>query len=86
MDDLQRLRQRAGIAEDFDAMGDLSSMVNSDPSMPTDQNGVVAAMRQAAQSGDRFADQMLETLKVVGNMSSREMWSRIANAYLNSGH
>ena len=86
MDDLQRLRQRAGIAEDFDAMGDQSSMVNSDPSMPTDQNGVVAAMRQAAQSGDRFADQMLETLKVVGNMSSREMWSRIANAYLNSGH
>lgn len=88
VDELKRLRERAGIVEEFDtnfamhAGAGMAAPPTNAPNAAPQGSGLMQSLMQLAQSGDRFADEMLETLKVAHNMTPQEAVERIAHGYL----
>ncbi len=85
MDELKRLRERAGIVENGEGFGG-GDFASASAAIQNHSNTSWKAdlMNKLSQIGGPFADAMMETGKVSANMNSDELWTRLARAFLMS--
>jgi hypothetical protein len=82
MDELARLRIRAGITEEMDAAMPVDGMETAPAAPAAPPSDTLTLMRALSANQGAFSDVLMEAGKVARNMSGPEMWSRIVRAYL----